>query len=366
MTKEEILLKLNESLKSLKSYFEHPAVSSSDLKIQYDNLLYKSNTHKKPIEGSAIIRGSLLHLFHETDGDIINYLTCVPDLLKEDVSSNELKVVLSDNPLETYLTLYNNKDVKELKNSVEYLTYTSLEELSSYKVVDKKVKEILEKGKRIIEFQQNTDKVLLDSYGVTENMLNNVVNHYRLTYATELDLVKKTFDDPTYLTVKNETELYLHINPKNPLTFYDSATEQTVFCKGMLDRIYIDEVNKQILIIDYKENAYLPDTIGNVIQKFKYYLSAAYYTVLASNYIKHTYGEDFTVKFAFIIMYNTINVSHYVTMSDFDLHSGINGGSLKQLNTTKTLHTVEIFEEKEPAYFTYFPGVLYLLNRLLS
>lgn len=113
------------------------------------------------------------------------------------------------------------------------------------------------------------------------NMLKTIKENVRIhKKANELLL---TVDNSPFVKQLSE----FHINWEYP----KHHNEQTILCKSLLDRVYINHETKKILLIDIKTTSSIKDFKSSV-DKYDYYRQMSYYWIALTWYFKNELNID--------------------------------------------------------------------------
>lgn len=160
-----------------------------------------------------------------------------------------------------FSTAYSTKGKSEDKVSTEALEMASkLDSYIKYLQVDK--------GKTVISWSDL-------------NMLKTIYENVRIhKKANELLLTK---DDSPNVIQNSE----FHINWEYPKNY----NNQTILCKSLLDRVYINHETKKILLIDIKTTSSIKD-FRQSVDKYDYFRQMCYYWIALTWYFKNELNLD--------------------------------------------------------------------------
>lgn len=224
MTQEQLKLILDE-------YYNIPALSSHLVKKLIENYSKYNNSiyFKQIMESDSYSRkdsiGALIDEAIVTDGESLRKATSndYQNVLKKTgLKPKEIAILNSPlSPVEAYLNTYNDALVNNYNKAQERDDFQKIKEIET--VIVEKVGDILERGKALLELENDKTKIDTEELELAKEIYNRLITHpiyNKLKFAEKQFVVQGVIEGQT--------------------------------AKGLLDFFLIDEVNKKIYNIDLK------------------------------------------------------------------------------------------------------------------
>ena len=328
-----------------KKYFEFPAYNASMLKAAR-KYLYNFQTlegfmYSPKSEGKHFDIGSLIHDVMDRGIEALNTFVVLPEEILENLTSpSEKKVIMEKDLFNTYLDVYNNKDVKLVLeqrklfgNDVFNWTESGRKALAACrKAVDK----IESTHATIINTLSNKGFYEIpDAVIVTDPTIKKFIDLAPTIREKLLNVIKQ----PNYELFGTEVEIY------------GKYLDYPI--KVMCDRIEVSHVDRKIRIIDWKTTSSTFIGLASDYKKYGYDLQASFYK---ENLHNHPELRDLILNKGYVIdfLFVFINTSNYLIKVVSPEYSDYESSKLGKIELPRPLlnlrvkpNTIQVFVNKE-------------------
>lgn len=320
----------------MKKYFEADGISNSLLsRVGYffqQGILDRFN-YESIDETLSMFIGSQVHKAIETNGSSIEHLKIIDDscFVEKDESgsslltSNEIKILKSDNPEEEYFNQYKNKLVTIAKEAWDKPELDD-KQLKAVQNVKEHIKSILSKGASYIDSKASIadSDILLNEYLVYERgKLITISNPKEV-----LDTIRKSYE-AVCQSRKHEDlihrDLFENVVEHFEFEYYSDLDGYAV--KGMFDRIILYPEQKRAILIDYK--TYSRGSIEKSILNYDYIRQLSWYLKLFEMWLRDNGYTGYSVETYIVGISTTYYKVDIVPLSIKSLQAGMYGGYLK-------------------------------------
>lgn len=271
-----------------------------------------SNPVEDDIPGRGMQLGTHIHRAVETNGEYIKSLVVEPYTLFKDITTYEKKVLKliaegSMSDVEAYASVYKSP-LKGL--NVKDITPDLVGEVIK---TTKKVNVIKTKGKEYLLFDKTTKE--RNCISISQEEYDIITKCYEALHGNQ--------EAKYWFTLKSDEDNGLQVNEELPIIWKYENYDFVI--KSMIDKIIIDHLEKEVIIIDLKTHSKAPGEFVSSYRHWRYFSQLSLYREA----VKSLYPDYDIICYIVPISTKYFVCSDPIRISDRDLDCGKHGGFIK-------------------------------------